>query len=483
MRARKKEHAPPARMKQFIWKPPKEPPKAADDTDDNTRAKPKTGRSRTPSTSRSKSVDDMDKNQLVRSMVWEHPPAVLDVGTLAGNVKRVLSSEPNLQEEVVDTIQEASRLAADTKRKAQRLIGKYLETLRLENVSEMDREILDNLCERVKPKETSSNGSDEEADNVESEDASTELDGKGSTQFMFLSSFLKFLYSGNFPDDGKTGKSVNNLIRRLEEHQHQDEPLHPDEREPIFKLRRPRGTLNETMPYTPTDLVRSVASQLRVELKKIYRNGSHDLSDKLKALQEKGLLAEDTDYRIRSDVSAIENFLRLNRISNQSRRIVPLSTSEQPFVSFSERELISFFWKREPLKKKLLEMVQDDDPGAGTLADVQVWIRAKEPGHLIKRLICDVDPPGLTSRQRGKLGYRGAVKLLSLDQIATHLSNIQQPSFNPSNYREKGYVLRGSLRTDGYRIQLSAFKLKELQAIRFRRLEDGRLPPRLTTTV
>ncbi|KAG0195467.1 hypothetical protein BGX33_003246, partial [Mortierella sp. NVP41] len=181
MRARKKEHAPPARMKQFIWKPPKEPPKAADDTDDNTRAKPKTGRSRTPSTSRSKSVDDMDKNQLVRSMVWEHPPAVLDVGTLAGNVKRVLSSEPNLQEEVVDTIQEASRLAADTKRKAQRLIGKYLETLRLEDVSEMDREILDNLCERVKPKETSSNGSDEEADNVESEDASTELDGKGST--------------------------------------------------------------------------------------------------------------------------------------------------------------------------------------------------------------------------------------------------------------------------------------------------------------
>ncbi|KAF9119758.1 hypothetical protein BG015_006238, partial [Linnemannia schmuckeri] len=45
------------------------------------------------------------------------------------------------------------------------------------------------------------------------------------------------------------------------------------------------------------------------------------------------------------------------------------------------------------------------------------------------------------------------------------------------------YVLRGSLKTDGFRIQLLAFKLRELQDVRFRRIAEDRLPSRLTSTV
>ena len=44
-------------------------------------------------------------------------------------------------------------------------------------------------------------------------------------------------------------------------------------------------------------------------------------------------------------------------------------------------------------------------------------------------------------------------------------------------------MLTGSFKTNGFQLQLSAFKLKELQAVRFRRLPQAAFPPRLTSTV
>ncbi|KAF9130388.1 hypothetical protein BGX30_013544, partial [Mortierella sp. GBA39] len=67
--------------------------------------------------------------------------------------------------------------------------------------------------------------------------------------------------------------------------------------------------------------------------------------------------------------------------------------------------------------------------------------------------------------------------------IKDNLSTIRQPAFDPRTYATKGYVLRGSIRTNGFSVQLAAFKLKELQAVWFRRLPEDRLPYRLTTTV
>jgi len=43
--------------------------------------------------------------------------------------------------------------------------------------------------------------------------------------------------------------------------------------------------------------------------------------------------------------------------------------------------------------------------------------------------------------------------------------------------------LRGSLKTDDHRIQLLAFKMRELQYARYKRFPEQRLPSRLTSTV
>ncbi|KAF9342319.1 hypothetical protein BGX26_007803, partial [Mortierella sp. AD094] len=72
---------------------------------------------------------------------------------------------------------------------------------------------------------------------------------------------------------------------------------------------------------------------------------------------------------------------------------------------------------------------------------------------------------------------------MTLDDTRSHLADIRDPAFDPRNYSRKGYVLSGSFRTNGFTLQLSAYKLKELQAVRFRRLPDSMLPPRLTSTV
>jgi len=56
-------------------------------------------------------------------------------------------------------------------------------------------------------------------------------------------------------------------------------------------------------------------------------------------MKKKGTLGTTVDIRIREEISAAENFLRLNKLTNKSRKIAPFTTSQQPFVSFSEREL------------------------------------------------------------------------------------------------------------------------------------------------
>ncbi|KAF9271067.1 hypothetical protein BGZ88_006901, partial [Linnemannia elongata] len=84
-------------------------------------------------------------------------------------------------------------------------------------------------------------------------------------------------------------------------------------------------------------------------------------------------------------------------------------------------------------------------------------------------LLADFGPKDLTSRQRGKAGYRGAIRLTTMDEIRDHLRPLRQGTVDPREYKSKGYVLRGSIRTDGHRLQILGFKLKELQSCRFKR--------------
>lgn len=174
--------------------------------------------------------------------------------------------------------------------------------------------------------------------------------------------------------------------------------------------------------------------------------------------------------------------------------MLPTSPDEDGFMTFSELELAAFLHKNTHLQERLWTLIQQQEqwPDPPSLAPcpeklsqesvTSHWLQGQQPGILIKHFIANVAKEGLTVRQRGKAGYAAAVKLLSLQQIEEHVNELRDKSFVPANYNKKGYVLRGSIKTDGHRLQLLAFKLKELQSVRYKRYKDALLPDRLQST-
>ncbi|KAF9542693.1 hypothetical protein EC957_001748 [Mortierella hygrophila] len=187
---------------------------------------------------------------------------------------------------------------------------------------------------------------------------------------------------------------------------------------------------------------------------------------------------------IYNNLSAVENFLTLNKLVKNPRRIVPISPRVHGFLSFSERELLVLFCGRQLLQDRIrlwADHTFSTKPSIDNLKNI--WLDTVEPGFLIKSLLTDVGPKNLSARKRGKAGYRGAIKLTSMDEIRDHLRPFREGNLVPNEYGSKGYALRGSIRTDGFRLQLLSFKLKELQSVRFKRLPEVALPPRLTSTI
>ncbi|KAG9067690.1 hypothetical protein KI688_011277 [Linnemannia hyalina] len=489
--ARNVAHDPPPKAKQLVWKPPKKAPESPDDTSTSSTkdskkkdAKTKKTREKPSSNEGSNSYGEKGKQSLVRSLGWHHPISSLEVGTLKTNIDRVLTDRPDLQLEVINCISEGSELAVDIKRKAQGLIGGFLEKLRnrmkaaeefkrqelrksgktmseserlearQDAVTMDERDTLDYLCERVEPKVNKCGDDDVDDSQEDSDDLDTE--GKGNKYFQFLLSFLAYLYSSNLPDkNSKIGKVVNTFINILVGLQ-------------LFDICRNRNELNERMPFTASYLVRSVAGQLSVELKKMYKNGTHLLYDQVKTLKDKGRLEDHIDIRIQENISAAENYLAFNELIPNSWRLAPITSSQQPFVTFSERELALFFWKR-PFTT------------LPSTKDLEDWIGGREPGVIVKKFISDTDPVGLSNRQKRKTGHRGAIKLLSLSQIRDHLELVEETK--PKDYHHSGYIPQGSIRTDGFLVQVMAFKLRERQDARFKRLAEEDIPSRITTTV
>ena len=105
-------------------------------------------------------------------------------------------------------------------------------------------------------------------DNNKQEQDDNDLGEKNDKQLNFLTSLVRYLYSGNYPKNQGTGVAVNKFIARLEEMG--------------LLIKGDRYALNTETAYKPTDLTRSVACQLYVELKRIYRNGSFELQKKVR---------------------------------------------------------------------------------------------------------------------------------------------------------------------------------------------------------
>ncbi|KAG0246850.1 hypothetical protein BG011_002316, partial [Mortierella polycephala] len=367
----------------------------------------------------------------------------------------------------MDQAEEDQRLELEKKNPPQTMSEADRLQARKGAVTEVERNILLSFCGQVKPKDANE-GEDDIGD--EKEEDSSDIQSRQDLGYCFILSFMTYLYSGNYPKkDSKAGATANDLVDWLVKRN-------------IYHPIRSHADIRALMPFTPSSLVRSVAGQLAAELKRMYGHGSRDLQDKVKTLQRKGAVRRDADIQIR-DVSPVENFLYLNKLASNCRRIVPITFSQQPFVTFSERELALFFWKRGVLKERLIQLAALDDSTITSTQDLDIWISGKTPGFLIKNFVADVAPQGLTSRQKKKAGHRAAIKLWSLDQIRAHLEIVKSEWLDPVAYAQKGYVLRGSVRTDGFRVQLLAFKLRELQDVRYRRMDESRLPSRLTSTV
>ena len=155
---------------------------------------------------------------------------------------------------------------------------------------------------------------------------------------------------------------------------------------------------------------------------------------------------------------------------------------KQPFISFTERELGILLWKNDELKQLFREKVLNDfktkdfDPSQADLTD---WLQGKAPGSLITMVLSDIGG----DIQGKKRGFRHSTSMMDLQELRDHLQSIQHTSFTPKDYHRRGYAHRGSIRTDGFRLQLLVFKLKELQSVRYRRLPSDVLPSRITTTV
>ncbi|KAI1286156.1 hypothetical protein EDD11_000480, partial [Mortierella claussenii] len=105
--------------------------------------------------------------------------------------------------------------------------------------------------------------------------------------------------------------------------------------------------------YPSTSVLQSTATNLTVEYMKHYKHGSIELCKKIRTLKKKGVLPLDTVDNIDLRLSAVENFIILNRILGSRRCLTPMSPMDSTFVNLSELDLTKLFWHDTALKRQL----------------------------------------------------------------------------------------------------------------------------------
>ncbi|KAF9915037.1 hypothetical protein FBU30_002207, partial [Linnemannia zychae] len=329
------------------------------------------------------------RKDIKAALDWEHPIVTLRLGLLTKNVRATLKDE-SIADSVVQCIRGAINAASLTKRNGQEIIGRYLEAVFFPKpspetprpkapvtaISSEDLNCLDWLCSRLPSKEAI----ELDEDNAKLDDGSN--DDKNTP---FLQAFLTYLYSDNLASSrSKVGEAVNKFIFRLQ----QLNILSASTRPSVEKTRNVKE-------YTPSFLIRSVASQVGAELKRHYRHGSVKLSEKLTIMREKGHIpSSQSDIELHARDPAIMVFVHLNAIAGNPWSLIPLSSAENGFMTFTEAELGAFFHKREDLHPELKSLINYNDTGRRlTQAEViNDWLPLQAPGLLIKRFIAPVDP-------------------------------------------------------------------------------------------
>ncbi|KAF9126355.1 hypothetical protein BGW39_006691 [Mortierella sp. 14UC] len=409
-------------------------------------------------------IEDMSKLQLVKGMEWEHPLISLPIGTVKANIKwaaaastttnanQVPSSEQQQQQqqqEVYACNQEGVGQVRVTKKHAQESLGMSTETVFERSLTKDDRTILSFLSPAVESKipvglqpnqdsQTTSSSFAGDSIEDEGEEDEDEVENGGDEDAepsamdkLFIACYqilLAHIYSRKSKTKSKTvaERQVDQLIARAAALGTTLPPVPP-----------------RTISYSTNELPESPTKQLYRSIKTMYRTGS--INSQADGQPAAVLL------KIDPTLPAIENFMILNKASGGSKHIAPLSPLSARYVGFTERQLLPMFWQWSTLKGKIRRMMVDDryfqDPTiVPALADAQNWLSTIAPGLLVTTFLTDVG--------------------LSTDSI----------------WKGKGYVLRGSIRTNGRLLQLLAFKVKELQSVRYHRIPEVKLPnPHVTT--
>ncbi|KAG0328550.1 hypothetical protein BG004_002512 [Podila humilis] len=369
-----------------------------------------------------------ERKLILDALSFKHPTVTLDVDRLSKYC-----------------IRGAVKVVWETKRHGQQLIGQYLEDLfyprpkpeipravvPVPTISQQDQAILDSLCPGLSSKEMED----------ENNDAHAAENGRGDgSNTPFTKSFLTFLYSSNHPGNSKVG---------------------------LAKVRKKAEMPKYVKEYTPSFVVRSVASQLLAELNRHYKYGTKELSKKVKQMIDKGLLPGNQATDLASNNPAIHIFMRANAAADK---------------------LGAFLHKRKELHPHSQDAHRlQERPAIGTDRSDTDLAPLQTPGLLIQHLIAPIAPKSLDDerlrgRKRKDAGITAAVRGIDTDEIRTHINTLRADDFDPRSYQEEGYFMRGSIKTDGYHLQLLAFKVRELSSVKYKRYHTDLLPDRLFTT-
>ncbi|KAG0012541.1 hypothetical protein BGZ80_011672, partial [Entomortierella chlamydospora] len=190
----------------------------------------------------------------------------------------------------------------------------------------------------------------------------------------------------------------------------------------------------------------------------------------LTSMIKKGQLAEKDELERKPEWSNIEYFVRLNSRTGNKWALAPLSPVEDGFLTFTEIELATFLAKREDLREDLKDLICLESDRRLTQEDItRDWLPYVTPGLFIQRLVSPVAPRGLRGGKKRNAGVATAIKMLTPNAIHEHINMLREQDFDPREYMEKGYILRGSIKTDGHRLQLLAFKVRKLLSVRYKR--------------
>jgi len=192
-----------------------------------------------------------------------------------------------------------------------------------------------------------------------------------------------------------------------------------------------------------------------------------------KELQQQQL---EIDY----DQPAIINFVLLNKLYDCTYTLATLSRPTQSFVLLSELDLLNILWRNDALKEKIMRIF------GMTRAAKEMAIgrlSTSGPGFLLNQL---VTRKGLGGPRRRFGSYQKKAKAFSIDDMQDHLADLWSLEFknNPTAYDGQGYMLTGSIRTDGFSLQLMGLKLKECNSVKYKRLpEYVALPTRMLSVL